>query len=106
MDDVSMGYKSVDSPSGSMLDGQEMAASLEGACLNPYPTGLVNFLTALVVLLISVIAGVITYRFYLVKKRNQKKTDIDFDDIAKENADEVHKEQQDNVSEYENKSSL
>jgi len=84
-----------------MVPGPEMPA-LEGVCLNPYPAALVNFMTVIIVLLITVIAGVIAYYLFQKRQEPKKNSKQEFDDVVKENANEaVEKAQQDNVADFE-----
>lgn len=72
--------------------------ALEGVCLNPYPAALINFMTVIIVILLSIIAGVYAYYFYLKRQQTQKEVKEEFDDVTK---DGVKKDQQDNVADYE-----
>lgn len=57
-------------------------AGLEGICLNQYPTALISFLTIVIVLLITTIAGIVSYYFYSKRQGVSKKsTSEEFDDV-------------------------
>ena len=90
----------LNAPEFAVVPGPEMAA-LNGVCLNPYPSALVNFMTIIIVLLLTVIAGVIAYYFYLRGQEPKKEAKEDFDNVAKEKADAAEKAQRDNVADYE-----
>ena len=62
---------------------QELIQTIDGSmCLNSYPSGLVNLLAVIIVLLISSIIGIVSYYFYKKSKsESMSATSDEFEDI-------------------------
>ena len=88
MESVKISNKNIDTPNIEVVGGLEMEA-LEGTCLNPYPTTLVNFMSVIIVILLTFIAGIVSYYFYTRRNLAKEDENTEFDDLAKERKDNV-----------------